>query len=1160
MLKVACTLMQRNEDDLLEPWIKYHGAMFGLENLHIIDNGSTNAKTLEILSRYEAEGVNVERRYSDREDYTRKGEIIGELVLRLEREDPCDFYILLDCDEFVCLDLQDHHYTSDKDAVHEYLSGFVGERRVCKVTLNLPNILGTECGFWEAGHSKVIFPRGTFSSTDHGHHTGISRLAHGYRPISLTYLHFHYRPFEDIVQFSRAKLEATPEPPDMDDPVALRAYRGQGWHLVKYLVDGSESYYGTFKNPRNIVRLPWVTEHFASLGLEVPFAHVKLPELTDLTRSPIEIRVDEVSPKTVRGWVVNTESAQEPVTIKPTVNGKVLSEIVCDGERPDVLNAGWPSSKVGFSFRLSKEYFNSERHTLQFLTPTGLFARLVSAFGETTEYAFNGQWTPDFKSSVDGMHEGVVKGWVLREADDGNWVGGCFVHVTCDGSHVAHIRADRHRGDVGKSHAADANCGFEFTAPMAFRKAHPQAFRFVIAPYNVEMAGSPLVTSFISDQNQAGLIDLNDTMDRLYVEMTRLRRKLHQMLPNPAFNLSTYDAWARTYQESLAARVRSERQARRFDQTLVSVICPTYRPRLADFTAAIESVIAQTHSNWELLIIDDGSDDPILTAQIEAYVKRDGRIRALTHSNNAGISTSTNTGLHAARGDWISFFDHDDLLVPVALEVMLTHARESKARMVYSDEDKIDMAGYFSEPAFKTDWNYRLLLGCNYICHLVMIDRSTLERVGDLNTTYNGAQDHDFLLRVSEKLSPKEIVHVPEVLYHWRKSETSTASSTGAKQYAVDAGLNAVSDHLRRRGKVAQVTSFNDSTWYKVRWLVEKEPSITIIVPFKEEIAVTRHCVDCILKNTAYQNFDVILVDNWSTSTESQDFTEEMNALPTVQVLRVEEDFNYSRINNLAARQSGSEYYVLMNNDLFVTDMDWLRTIVNEALVDDQVGIVGGKFVYPNRMVQHAGVVLGVGGVATHAHMGIGENDPGYAARALFAQELSAVTAACLLVRSSLFWQVGGLDEDKLAVAFNDVDLCLKIRLAGYKVIWTPEFLAEHHESLSRGADDTNPIKESRFFHEMQTMIERYGILLQTDPYYSKHFSLEMRPFYDLRNHAQNESEQQSRDMTIELNSAPPEQQLKKRASRAPSSQTGLPDRSGTSYQTSKLTARPKPV
>jgi GT2 family glycosyltransferase len=256
-------------------------------------------------------------------------------------------------------------------------------------------------------------------------------------------------------------------------------------------------------------------------------------------------------------------------------------------------------------------------------------------------------------------------------------------------------------------------------------------------------------------------------------------------------------------------------------------------------------------------------------------------------------------------------------------------------------------------------------------------------------------------------------------------------------------------------------------------------------------------CVNRIIQMTQYSNFSIVLVDNWSMSEELDEFREEMQEIKNVRIIRVEETFNYSRLNNIAVAQSQAEMYIFMNNDLFVKDRLWLRTLVNEALADDSVGIVGGKFLYPNGSIQHGGVVLGIGGIAGHIHVGHKADEGGYGGRGYFAQELSAVTAACMLVKAPIFKAIGGFDEINLSVAFNDIDLCLKCRAAGHRVIWTPEFVADHHESLSRGSDD-RPETRERFFHENQVMIERWGAILESDPFYSKHFDLNGRPFYDL--------------------------------------------------------------
>jgi GT2 family glycosyltransferase len=344
------------------------------------------------------------------------------------------------------------------------------------------------------------------------------------------------------------------------------------------------------------------------------------------------------------------------------------------------------------------------------------------------------------------------------------------------------------------------------------------------------------------------------------------------------------------------------------------------------------------------------------------------------------------------------------------------------------------------------------------------------------------------MLRCAERLTAAEVHHEAEILYHWRKSEGSTALAADAKGYAAAAGVATVSDHLQRRGLAAKVSALEGMTVYRVEWQRSEEPRVAIIIPYKDQVEITLRCLRAILSLTSYRNYEIVLVDNWSNTTAAREFAADVSNIAQVRVLRVAEPFNFSRLNNLATREVAADYYMFMNNDLFVTQRSWLRVLVDEALSGDRVGAVGGKFVYPDMTVQHGGVILGVGGVGEHAHRGIAHDAPGYMGRALLAQELSAVTAAGVLVDARAFAEVGGFDASDLLVAFNDVDLCLKLRAAGWKVIWTPEFIAEHHESISRG-DDNDPAHRKRFYHENQTMQERWGAVIRNDPFYNQNFS-----------------------------------------------------------------------
>ncbi len=810
--------------------------------------------------------------------------------------------------------------------------------------------------------------------------------------------------------------------------------------------------------------------------------------------------IDELTESVVRGWAIDDARPERPVLLHVLVDGEPLIEIVCSQVREDVAAAGFKSERVGYQFTLPDAVIDGQPHRLELRCRQGDMTVLYQG-GFVQEVSFSLQHPLRIHSYVDGLTHGVLRGWVVAARGERRLQGERDLLVTCNDEIVGQIRANRYRGDVGKALSCDPNCGFQFKPPAHVRSAHPKPFRFFLLPERVELDNSPYVTSFVTDRREATALDVIEQIDRMHADLTRLRRQVRALLPDPGYTLADYDGWLREHLRDLRGRVEAARSGTRTptqeaNAPAVSIVMPVYRPKIAEFEEAVASVVAQTSSDWELIIVDDCSGDDALSAAMSAFAS-DRRIRLLRQVRNGGISLATNTGIKAARGTWIMFFDHDDLLVDVAVEHMLAEARRSGAKLLYSDEDKIDASGHFSEPAFKTNWNYRLLLGVNYICHLVMVDRATLAAAGPLDPAHDGAQDHDLLLRIAEILPERRIHHVPEILYHWRMSETSTAANISNKGYAIEAGRSAVSNHLERRGLPAEVTVLNEMTLYKVNWQFGRTPKVCVVVPFKDEIEITRRCLDCLLANTDYPDFDVVLVDNWSMTQEAEAFIAGVEKRDGVTVMRIREPFNYARLNNLAAAAGKAEHFMFLNNDVLVEDRRWLTVLVGEMLADPKCGIVGGKFVYPNGTVQHAGVMLGIGDVAGHAHVGINASEGGYAGRAHFPQEMSAVTAAGMLVRAAAFRAVGGFDETALAVAFNDVDLCLRVRGAGYRVIWTPDFTAEHHESLSRGSDD-RPVAERRFFHERETMIERYGDQLKQDPFYSPHFALDRQPFFDL--------------------------------------------------------------
>ncbi|MBB3172345.1 GT2 family glycosyltransferase [Endobacter medicaginis] len=823
--------------------------------------------------------------------------------------------------------------------------------------------------------------------------------------------------------------------------------------------------------------------------------------------SPYVGHFDSFTDGIARGWALNLANMAEPPVVHVLIDRQEVGRAVCEMVREDVRVAfNHPTGKVGFEFKIPEAFFDGEEHRICLRLPDRSVVPTVDPLDpDKREDGFTFASLPpvNLMSFVDGFKRGKLRGWVLNHhLLSGERIGGVLIQVTVDGAKVAQVRADRYRGDVASVLNCDPNCGYEVGLPQRFKGSGQHTIRIYALPDHTELSGSPLVTSLADNALEAQLVDVSRTIEVLYKEITRLRNEVINAMPTPDYDLNDYDRWARIYYRTLRQRVDDARDnsVDPMSRPLVSILVPTYKPLISDFTAAVDSVIAQTYANWELIIIDDGCKSAEVMKVVDDYCARDSRIRSVRLKKNQGIAGATNAGMGVVRGKYTLFFDHDDLLVDVAVEMMVDGAERTGAKLIFSDEDKIDQAGYYLEPNFKPDFNYRYLLGCNYICHITMVDTEVMKKVGHLRTAYDGAQDHDFVLRVSEEIRFDQVHHVREVLYHWRKTPNSTAVRVDNKTYAIDAGIRAVGDHLKRRGVKAKVSSVNGLTLYGVKWeLPAKLPRVSIIIPFKDEIETTQRCLDDLLKHTKYANYDIILVNNWSVTREAERFIARARKTRRVSVLDVEEPFNYSRLNNLACAGNDAEFFFFMNNDVFIDQPDWLNILVGEALSADDVGVVGMKLLYPNNTMQHTGVIVGAAGVAAHVHRGLKYDDYGYIGRAALSNEYSAVTAAGMLVRASAYRAVGGFDEVSLQVAYNDVDLCLKIREAGYRVIYCAEVCAFHHESLSRGSDE-KPEHEARFFRESQTMQKRWGDrpIFRNDPGYSRFFSVDKLPFFNL--------------------------------------------------------------
>jgi GT2 family glycosyltransferase len=510
--------------------------------------------------------------------------------------------------------------------------------------------------------------------------------------------------------------------------------------------------------------------------------------------------------------------------------------------------------------------------------------------------------------------------------------------------------------------------------------------------------------------------------------------------------------------------------------------------------AALDSVLAQIYPNWELCIANDASTKRYIKPILDAYASRDQRIKVVHRASNGHISAATNSALELASGEFVALLDHDDRLHPLALHfVAKTILENPEAGIIYSDEDKTDESGRRFAPYFKCEFNEQLFLSHNMICHLGCYRRDLVERVGGFRTEFDGSQDYDLALRVIELLDRRQIVHIPRVLYHWSAIEGSTSLIDDAKPYAHIAAMKAIRAHLERVGVRAEVVEAPESkNMNRIRYLLpESKPSVCVIIPTRDRLDLLKQCVDSLRDRTTYLNYSICVVDNGSVERATLEYLERERGRG-LKVIRDDSPFNFSALNNRAARDSNADCLVLMNNDIEVVTPDWIEEMLGHAL-QPSVAAVGARLWYPDGHLQHGGVIVGLGGVAGHSHKGLPRGYSGYFARAVLQQQFSAVTAACLLIRHSIYDEVGGLDEH-LRVAFNDVDFCLRLVERGYRNVWTPYAEFIHHESASRGAE-TTPEKQARFLAETQLMKARWGSSLYTDPAYSPNLTLTTEDF-----------------------------------------------------------------
>lgn len=560
---------------------------------------------------------------------------------------------------------------------------------------------------------------------------------------------------------------------------------------------------------------------------------------------------------------------------------------------------------------------------------------------------------------------------------------------------------------------------------------------------------------------------------------------------------NNYAAWiARFDYSSRNIQQVKDKIAKLPDLPAISVVMPVYNTPLQLLDKAIGSVVDQIYPRWELCIADDASTDRRVNERLQAWQAKDQRIRVVFRDNNGHISEATNSAFELVKYDWVALLDHDDELRPHALaEVAFAIAERPGAELIYSDEDKIDENGHRFEPYFKPNFSIDMFRSQNYLNHLTVHRAGNIRAAGEWRKGFEGSQDYDINLRIIESIDQSKIVHIPKILYHWRATEHSTAKEGSQKDYAIDAAERALCQHIERLGIEAKVERLLDIRQFRIKYSVPSPaPLVSLIIPTRDNVNTLKKCLESILSVTEYPNYEVVVVDNQSRDRTTLDYLAKISANKKVKVLKYNKKFNYSAINNFAVGKVKGLLVGLLNDDVEIISSDWLAEMASHAL-RPEIGCVGAKLYYPDGRVQHAGVILGVGGVAGHAHKYAAKNDSGYFNRLKIIQNVSAVTGACLLIRREVYKRVGGLDARHLAVAYNDVDFCLRVGEIGLRNLWTPFAELVHHESISRGSDQTGE-RQKRFRSETIFMLQRWKCTLLSDPYYSPNLTLDRENFH----------------------------------------------------------------
>jgi len=527
---------------------------------------------------------------------------------------------------------------------------------------------------------------------------------------------------------------------------------------------------------------------------------------------------------------------------------------------------------------------------------------------------------------------------------------------------------------------------------------------------------------------------------------------------------------------------------------LFSIVVPVYKVARKWLDKCISSVVNQHYSNWELILVDDASGRKDLQQLMDKWASKDKRIRVYYLQENSGIAGATNFGIKQAKGEFIGLLDHDDELTPDALTWIIWALKQNpEAQWIYSDEDKISTKNSFHSPYFKPDYSPEHLLSIMFTCHFSVYSAEIIRKVEGLREGFDGSQDHDLALRLSEIVPKEKVIHIPRILYHWREIPGSTASNNFVKPLAAINGLKAVVQALDRRSLKANVKSYPTSpTLYTFELKPSSFPKVTVIIPTKNCLSILKKCIDSIRMRTDYPNYEIIIIDNNSDDPLFFEYIKDQESKHNIKVIKYSKPFNHSDMNNLAVASVDSEFAVFMNNDIEIISDNWLEQLIATALMDSTIALVGGLLVYPNGKVQHSGIILGLNGYAGHAHKALDPRSTGYFGRLHSIQEMSGVTAALSLIKKSAFQEVGGFNAGRYPTSFNDVDLAIRLKQKGFRIIYNPMVKAIHYESLTR------PVNELEILFR-QRLKEDYGHILYKDPFYNPNLALDNEQFRGYR-------------------------------------------------------------